>query len=327
LPLAQDQISLKGHAIEARLYAEDPARNFLPSTGRLHVLRLAAGGGVRVDSGVEEGQEVSPYYDPMLAKIIAHAPTRKDAIDLLAGALRASAVAGPRTNLLFLRSLLASPAVLNGTIDTGLIERELAKLAKAPARDNAAAARAVEELLRRERARLVKRGARRSNERHSPWDNGDAFGFSGRGETEIAIRIDGEPAIANAQYGAEGLRVSVDGSAPQDCELIDAAGGLLAIRGESACLVELAGTLPFDPDQVAGDGVILAPMHGKVLAIEVGKGDRVTKGQRLAVIEAMKMEHALHAHGDGVVADVTVEAGAQVAEGARLLVIESDAEE
>jgi 3-methylcrotonyl-CoA carboxylase alpha subunit len=114
--------------------------------------------------------------------------------------------------------------------------------------------------------------------------------------------------------------------APQDCELIDAAGGLFAIRGDSASLIELASATPFDPDQLTGDGVIVAPMHGKVLAVEVAKGDRVAKGQRLAVIEAMKMEHALHAHGDGVVAEVTVEAGAQVAEGARLLVIDIDAE-
>jgi 3-methylcrotonyl-CoA carboxylase alpha subunit len=114
----------------------------------------------------------------------------------------------------------------------------------------------------------------------------------------------------------------VSGVASHECELIDAAGGLLAISGDTASLVELAGSMPFDPDQVAGDGVIIAPMHGKVLAVEVAKGDRVAKGQRLAVIEAMKMEHALQAHGDGVVAEVMVEAGAQVAEGTRLLVIE-----
>jgi 3-methylcrotonyl-CoA carboxylase alpha subunit len=326
LPLRQDEISLKGHAIEVRLYAEDPTRNFLPSTGRLHVLRLAGGEGIRIDSGVEEGQEVSPFYDPMLAKIIAHAPTRHEALDRLAGALRGSAIAGPRTNLLFLRSLLAAPAVRSGAIDTGLIERELGNLAMASARDDGAVACAVEELLQRERAGFRKRGARRSNERHSPWDSEDAFGFAGRGETEIPIRIDGEAAIAKARYGADGMQVTVGGTGPLDCELIEAAGGLLAIRGESASLIELARALPFDPDQAVGDGVILAPMHGKVLAIEVAKGDRVARGQRLAVIEAMKMEHALHAHADGLVADVMVEAGAQVAEGARLLLIESDSE-
>jgi 3-methylcrotonyl-CoA carboxylase alpha subunit len=323
LPRTQEKISLSGHAIEARLYAEDPARSFLPSTGTLHVFRLAGGEGIRIDSGVEERQDISPYYDPMLAKIIAHAPTREAALDRLAAALRQSAVAGPHTNLAFLRALLAASAVQDGTIDTGLIDREIAGLAVAPARDPAAVARAVEELLRRERERLAGRAARRTNERRSPWDATDAFGFAGKRETEIAIRIDGEPAKALVHYGANGARVSVAGTVAQDCELIDAAGGLLAIRGDTASLIELDGASSFDPDQLHGDGVIAAPMHGKVLAIEVQKGDVVAKGQRLAVIEAMKMEHVLHAHGDGVVAGVLVEAGAQVAEGARLLMIET----
>jgi 3-methylcrotonyl-CoA carboxylase alpha subunit len=327
LPRTQDEISLSGHAMEARLYAEDPARGFLPSTGTLHVFRLAGGEDIRIDSGVEERQEISPYYDPMLAKIIAHAPTRSEALDRLSNALSKSAVAGPHTNLAFLRALLGAPAVQNGTIDTGLIDREIANLALAPARDHAAAARAVEELLRRQRERLAGRAARRTNERRSPWDATDAFGFVGERETIVAIRIDGDPAKALVRYGSTGARVSIEGTAAQDCELIDAAGGLLAIRGDTASLVELDGSSQFDPDQLTGDGIVVAPMHGKVLAIDVATGDVVAKGQRLAVIEAMKMEHALHAHGDGVVADVLVEAGAQVAEGARLLVIESMAAE
>ena len=327
LPRTQDEIALNGHAIEARLYAEDPARGFLPSTGKIHVLRFAKGEGIRIDSGVDEGQEVSPYYDPMLAKIIAHGATRDAALDRLADALRRSAVAGPRTNLAFLRALLAAPAVRQGTIDTGLIEREIASLAILPARDYAAAARAVEELIRRERARIAKRAARRTNERRSPWEAVDAFGFTGQRETDVEIRIDGEPATARLRFGADGPRVSIDGVVSQECELIEAAGGILAIRGDAASLIELAGSKPFDPDQLAGDGVIIAPMHGKVLAVEVAKGDRVAKGQRLAVIEAMKMEHTLNAHADGIVGDVMVEAGAQVAEGTRLLIIESVAAE
>jgi 3-methylcrotonyl-CoA carboxylase alpha subunit len=322
LPRTQDEISLSGHSVEVRLYAEDPTRNFLPSTGKLHVLRFAEGEGIRVDSGVEQGQEVSPYYDPMLAKIIAHAPTREGALDRLAGALRGSVVAGPRSNLAFLRALVAAPAVRQGTIDTGLIERELGNLAVASAPDYSAVACAIEELMRRERERLAKRAARRTNERRSPWDAMDAFGSTRQRETEIAIRIDGEPAKALVRFEANGPRVMVEGSVSHECELIEAAGGLLAISGDAASLVELAGSMPFDPDQLTGDGVIVAPMHGKVLAVEVAKGDRVAKGQRLAVIEAMKMEHALQAHGDGVVAEVMVEAGAQVAEGTRLLVIE-----
>jgi acetyl/propionyl-CoA carboxylase alpha subunit len=160
-------------------------------------------------------------------------------------------------------------------------------------------ARAVEELLRRQRERLAGRAARRTNERRSPWDATDAFGFVGERETIVAIRIDGDPAKALVRYGSTGARVSIEGTAAQDCELIDAAGGLLAIRGDTASLVELDGSSQFDPDQLTGDGIVVAPMHGKVLAIDVATGDVVAKGQRLAVIEAMKMEHALHAHGDG----------------------------
>jgi 3-methylcrotonyl-CoA carboxylase alpha subunit len=322
LPRSQDEISLSGHAIEARLYAEDPVRNFLPSTGTLHVLRLAGGEGIRVDSGVEQGQEVSPFYDPMLAKIIAHAPTREGALDRLATALQASAVAGPRTNLAFLRALLAAPDVRQGAIDTGMIERDLTKLVSAQRRDYSAAARAIEELMRRDRERLAKRAARRTNERRSPWDATDAFGTADAREMEIAIRIDGEPARARVRFGAGEPVVSIEGETAQDCELVDSSAGLLAIRGDTASLVELARSISADPDQLVSDGVIVAPMHGKVLSIEVAKGDRVVKGQRLAVIEAMKMEHALQAHGDGLVAEVMVEAGAQVAEGTRLLVIE-----
>jgi 3-methylcrotonyl-CoA carboxylase alpha subunit len=324
LPKSQEQISLSGHAVEVRLYAEDPARNFLPSTGRLHVLRFGSGDGVRVDAGVEQGQEISPYYDPMLAKVIAHGPDRNTAFDRLAGALRGSAVAGPRTNLAFLRVLIDVPDVRAGKIDTGLIERYLAKLAVAPAADHAAAAYAVETLIRRDQERIVRRVSRRSNERRSPWDSGDAFDFVGPRQIAVPVRVDGERAMAHVRFGKDGPRVEIGGIAALSCELVDVAGGLLALRGDSACIVELGWGASADAEQAGGDGVIVAPMHGKVLTIEVAKGDRVARGQRLAVIEAMKMEHALLAQSDGVVDDIAVEAGAQVSEGARLLVIQSD---
>jgi 3-methylcrotonyl-CoA carboxylase alpha subunit len=324
LPKSQEQISLSGHAVEVRLYAEDPARNFLPSTGRLHVLRFGSGEGVRVDAGVEQGQEISPYYDPMLAKVIAHGSDRGAALDRLATALRGSAVAGPRTNLAFLRALIDAPDVRAGKIDTGLIERDLEKLAIAPAVDHAAAAYAVEALMRRDQERIVQRANRRSDERRSPWDAGDAFDFAGVRQVAVPVRVDGERVTAHVRFGSHGLRVEIGGVAASPCELVDVAGGLLALRGDSACIVELGSGVSPDAEQGGGDGVIVAPMHGKVLAIEVAKGDRVARGQRLAVIEAMKMEHALLAQSDGVVDDVVVEAGAQVAEGARLLVIQSD---
>ncbi len=321
LPLAQEQIVLHGHAVEARLYAEDPARNFLPSTGRLHVLRFAEGEGIRIDSGVEEGQEVSPFYDPMLAKIVAHGPTRQAAFDRLAAALRGSTVAGPHTNLAFLRALVAHPDVRSGRIDTELIERDIGLLARPAATDDSAVAFAVEELIRRERQRIARRASRRTTERHSPWDLADAFDFSGPRVSEIGVLVNSEPARAQLQFAGGEPRAAVNGAAAADCELYDTGSGLLAVRGDSAAVVELGASHASDSEQAFGDGMVVAPMHGKVLSVEVAAGDRVARGQRLAVLEAMKMEHVLLAQHDGIVSEIAVEAGAQVAEGARLLVV------
>jgi 3-methylcrotonyl-CoA carboxylase alpha subunit len=325
LPLAQAAISLDGHAFEARLYAEDPTRGFLPSTGRLQVIRFPHDGEVRVDTGVEEGQEVTPYYDPMLAKIIVHGPTREAALDRLTRALARTTVAGPRTNLAFLRTLAAAAEVRAGKIDTGFIERELPALAAPRPPDFGAAARAVEELLRQEKERIGKRAARRSNEARSPWNAGDAFELVGDRAVKIAVQVDGAPAKATVRYDARGLHATVEGEPAADCQLIQVPGAVVAVRDAGATLVQLGGGMAIDIEHLGGDGVVTAPMHGKVLALEVAKGDRVTRGQRLAVIEAMKMEHALHAHADGVVTEIAFEPGAQVAEGARLIVIEADA--
>jgi 3-methylcrotonyl-CoA carboxylase alpha subunit len=323
LPKTQEQITLSGHAVEARVYAEDPSRNFLPSTGRLHVMRLAYGEGIRVDAGYEEGQVVSPFYDPMLAKVIAHGRNRDEAFTRLAGALRGSTIAGPRTNLAFLRVLLDAPDVRAGKIDTGLIERDLDRLALPPEADRAAAAFAVETLIRRDQERIAQRAKSRSNEGRSPWDATDAFDFSGARKWNLPVRVDGERLTANIEFTPGGARVTVDGKTAAESRLVDLPAGVLAVRGDSASVVELNAGIPAGDEEGGGDGVVVAPMHGKVLSIEVAKGDRVARGQRLAVLEAMKMEHALLAQGEGVVSEIAVEAGAQVAEGARLLVIEA----
>jgi 3-methylcrotonyl-CoA carboxylase alpha subunit len=324
LPLTQEQISLTGHAVEARLYAEDPVRGFLPSTGRIEVLRLPEGEGIRVDAGVAAGDEVSPYYDPMIAKIIAHAPTREAAFERLTAALRQTAIVGPRSNTAFLRALVEHPAMRGGAVDTGLIERELASLITAAPPDGAAAARAVEAMLRREATRIAARTQRRSNERHSPWNAADGFDFSGGRELALHIRVDGEEARARVRFGKDGAYASVAGAHAGHGELVEAAGGYLAVGANGTNLVQLATPDLTLADNPIGNGAVLAPMHGKVLAIEVAKGERVRKGQRLAVVEAMKMEHTLHAHADGIVADVAVEPGAQLSEGARILTIDAE---
>jgi 3-methylcrotonyl-CoA carboxylase alpha subunit len=210
-------------------------------------------------------------------------------------------------------------------VDTGLIERELANLAIARPPDHAAAACAVEELVKREQARLAKRAGRRSDERRSPWSAADAFAFSGEREVEVGLQMDGAPVRARVRFGPNGPFARVEGKASAECQLVEADGGLVAIHEGDASLVRLADRVAVELDHLDTGGVVSAPMHGKVLAIEVQVGDRVSKGQRLAVVEAMKMEHALNAFADGTVAEVAVEPGSQVAEGARLIVINEDA--
>ncbi len=327
IALTQNGIKLSGHAVEARLYAEDPERGFLPSTGKLVALKFPSGEGIRVDTGVEEGSEVTQFYDPMIAKIIAHAPTRDEAFERLGAALKNTLAAGPKTNLAFLSALVASPTMRKGEVDTGYIERDIANLAPAHAPDMGAAAHAVEELMRREGERLKQRAKRRSNERISPWDDSDAFGLSGDREVEIAIRVNGESAKALVKFDAQGIHAAIGNKASIDCLLIEGEDALVAVREGRQTTVKLDGTAVAQADHSASDGVILAPMHGKLLSLAVKKGEQVKRGQLLAVVEAMKMEHALTAPADGKVAEVAVLVGDQVKEGARLLMIELEKEQ
>ncbi|HLL27291.1 MAG TPA: biotin carboxylase N-terminal domain-containing protein [Xanthobacteraceae bacterium] len=327
LPLNQEQISLRGHAVEARLYAEDPEKGFLPSTGKLYGLQFPKGEGIRVDAGVEAGDEVTPFYDPMIAKLIAYAPTRQEALDRLAHALDDTLIAGPRSNVAFLHALVTLPSVREGKIDTGLIERESAALGTSPRpADFAAAARGVEQLIAREQERMLVRARWRSDERHSPWNVRDSFGFNGGHETKYAVSIDGKRAVARVRFGADGVRASVEGEKSVDCAVVDAGEGVIAWRKGRQTQVVPEEAIAVDLEHLDGGGIISAPMHGKVLSIEVKKGERVSKGQKLGAIEAMKMEHALTSPLDGTVSEIVVQAGDQVAERAKLLVITAEAE-
>ncbi|HEY1309749.1 MAG TPA: biotin carboxylase N-terminal domain-containing protein, partial [Pseudolabrys sp.] len=171
LPLAQAEVPLVGHAVEARLYAEDPERGFLPSTGKLLALRFPQGEGLRVDTGVETGSDVTPFYDPMIAKLIAHGKTRLEALDHLAQALDDTVVVGPRSNAGVLAALCRAPAFRNGDFDTGFIDRNLDSLGAVPqGLDRAAAALGARTLVERERARIAA-VAREADEPASPWDS------------------------------------------------------------------------------------------------------------------------------------------------------------
>jgi 3-methylcrotonyl-CoA carboxylase alpha subunit len=320
LPLAQDQIRLDGHAIEARVYAEDPEHGFLPSTGAIVALQLPQD--IRVDSGVEAGGEVTPYYDAMIAKLIAHAPTREAALDRLVTALDRTVIAGVRSNVAFLAKLCGASAFRHGKVDTGYIERNLAALGAVPQEpDKAAAALGTALLL----AGASETAPAENDEADfaSPWSAGDGFQLGGVRSVAIPIVVDGETENATVTYGRDGVEVAVGGAtAAADGKVFESGDAAYVVRHGRQTRVSLKDFSAPAAAGSGGDGVIKAPMHGKVLEILAQAGDRVTAGQRLAVIEAMKMEHTLRAPFDGAVTQVAVGAGAQVVEGAQIMVLE-----
>jgi len=289
LPLAQDQIAMRGHAVEARLYAEDPAKGFLPSIGRLERFQLPAG--IRVDAGVEAGGEITPYYDPMIAKLIAHAPDRVGALRALAGACAAVEVWPVRTNAGFLARLLAEPDVVDGGVDTGFIETRLDRLATPPPPSQAALAAAARQL---------------APTSASPWGQPSLAGF----------RMAEPAATARLQWQSELLEAPFAGpprpafGAAQDTVVVFEGGEPFVITRPVA-----AG----GAGAASSDGAVTAPMPGRIVQLSVKPGDRVERGRTLLVLEAMKMEHALAAPIDGVVAEVRVAQGDQVSEGALLI--------
>jgi 3-methylcrotonyl-CoA carboxylase alpha subunit len=315
LPLKQNQVRLDGHAVEARLYAEDPERGFLPSTGKLAALSFPQGEGLRIDSGVEAGDTVTPFYDPMIAKVIAHAATRDAALDRLAGALERTVVAGPRSNAGFLAALARADGFRQGDFDTGFIERNMTSLGAAPqGLDRAAAAAGAHALIAREQARNAGEG--------SPWDAADGFQLSGARRLALPVIADGEAVVAEIAYGADGVQVGVEGEGPaEDAAIIAEAVAIYVLRRGRQTKVTLRDVALDRVGDAGAGGLVRAPMHGKVLAILVDAGAQVVRGQRVAIIEAMKMEHTLTAPVDGTVSEIAVAQDAQVAEGAKILEI------
>ncbi len=283
LPRRQDELSINGHAIEARLYAEDPAKGFLPSVGTLDHFDLGDDG--RIETGVEEGDAISPFYDPMIAKLIAHGDDRDEAIAGLADMLDGLEVWPVRTNAGFLFNALLHPTFDAADLDTGFIAREIDDLVPDPQPDDA-----------------LWRGAAVVALAEDEDDPAFLPGF----------RLNA-PASARVTLGHGGKFRSI--SLDDDGEVTPVSG----FRDDEQVVVFLEGqAFGFDRNArgsvgaAAGDGAILAPMPGKVTSVEVAAGDTVTKGQRLLTLEAMKMEHGLVAPFDGVVAELAAVAGAQV---------------
>jgi 3-methylcrotonyl-CoA carboxylase alpha subunit len=329
LPLDQAAIKVNGHAVEARLYAEDADNDFLPSTGTLSTLVLPAGQpGVRIDSGVEAGGEIGIHYDPMIGKVVAHGADRSVAIDRLVAALDACVIEGVKTNRPFLARLADHPAFRSGDVDTGFIPRHAADLAAAtdvPDRILAIAALAVatERDPAPARTMFEQLGGFRLNlpmRRHVDL-------FAGERRVSVALkdgRIEGlaTPMAATAQWRADG-RFEIDFGG----DIVRA----VVLKREDAVEVRLNGRdyriglrAPAAAATSVSDGGVRAPMPGRVLALGIAVGQTVAAGDRLLVLEAMKMEHRLTAPVAGKVTAVSITEGDQVSEGALLVQIESE---
>jgi len=346
LPLEQEQLQIRGHALEARIYAEDPAKGFLPSTGKLvHLAPPAESLHVRVDTGVEEGDEISPHYDPMIAKLIVWDINRDRALARMLQALADYRVVGVANNIEFLSRLTACPAFAGADLDTGLIEREKAYLFPA---DEAVPAEvlqiaALAELLRD--AAFADRRAARGADPASPWHARDGWRMNAtacrsllfrHGESERAVEVAYLPGawrltvgsssvVARGELNPRGLlRVELDGTR-MDATVIAAAGRRHVFARGRAWQLAAVDPLHHGGEGGGAEGGLMAPMPGKVIALVAAEGAKVEKGAPLLILEAMKMEHTITAPAAGTVKAFRFGVGDQVGDGAELVEFEAAA--
>jgi 3-methylcrotonyl-CoA carboxylase alpha subunit len=348
LPLSQDELRVTGHALEARIYAENPSRGFLPSTGTLKHMRMpdavefVTGGCVRVDSGVREGDAITPFYDPMIAKLIVHGHDRNDALQLMARALHDCEIVGPHTNIEFLRRIVTSVPFMAADLDTGLIERHHdALFAPAAMPVGHALALACAALLSREGGEA--RGT-------SPWDALSHWRMSGGYRQDLnwravgsehellavftrdstsghadnkKLELFGETHAFDWSHAGENTFVILIGDTRfKGRVFIDGDVFHVFYQGETRAF-EWQNLLAHAADAEHGEGRLTAPMPGKVIAVLVEAGASVEKGAPLLVMEAMKMEHTIVAPAAGKVGEILFGVGDQVSDGAQLLVMET----
>jgi 3-methylcrotonyl-CoA carboxylase alpha subunit len=337
LPRGQEEIRRHGHAVEARLYAEDPERGFLPSTGRLQRLRFPPDEAqVRVDSGVREGDEVTVHYDPMLAKLVAWGPDREAAIDRLRAALETTEVAGVRTNARFLWEILGAEAVRAGDVSTRLLEQALQ-----PAGETAAERADAWLIAAAARLGTVERVAAHARRAMSPWEVATGFRLDGAPVVRLPLDLGGERHWLRVAQQESGFSISLAGHW-HEVELHEGPAGRIAgaiDRRPVSATVELADDativrrhclrFEFKTDTGAEhhasaehEGHLRAPMPGHVLDVRTSVGAEVAAGAVLVLLEAMKMEHGLAAPWAGRVVALSVKPGDRVAEGAELVLLE-----
>jgi 3-methylcrotonyl-CoA carboxylase alpha subunit len=358
LPLAQDDIQIDGHAMEVRLYAEDPARGFLPAPGRVSYFDMPWSAGLRVDAGIDDGGAViPPDYDPMIAKVIYRGDSRAEALNGLARALGEIKIVGVATNAGFLSRILEQTDFQAGAVDTGFIERNSDRLMPSPepAPDPVLALACL--ALLHQRHGVAARDALESADPWSPWARADGWRLNDIGHTVLRFIEDEREIDIACHFEGEGYRLDLPGGAARaavhapwddlgsdgpvliDDEIRAELDGMLLAatvvrEGNILHVFHLGGHWRlgiYDPlvaaeaHEGAGGG-LTAPMPGKVTALHVKAGDRVKAGQALIVVEAMKMEHAIHAATDGLVAEVRFGVGDQVAEGEILVVVADTAD-
>jgi 3-methylcrotonyl-CoA carboxylase alpha subunit len=341
LPLTQAQLSMRGHALEARVYAEDPDKGFLPSTGALvHLAPPAESEHVRVDTGVEQGDEITPYYDPMIAKLIVWDQTRELALQRMLQALAGYRIVGVANNVEFLSRLVASPAFVEADLDTGLIERQAALLFPATTAalpQDAYLVAALATVLHEQEA--ADAAAARDVEPFSPWHVPDVWRLNSSLERQLIFRHGDQEIIVKIGYRGphfeltiDGVRTSASGHVAADSRLRLELGG----RRLDAAVVAHAdkhhvfldgrhyrlARIDELYDRGDGHGVegrLVAPMPGRVVALLATPGTLVTKNTPLLILEAMKMEHTISAPSDGRIESFRFAVGDQVTEGAELV--------
>ena len=339
LPMDQTQLRARGHAIEARVYAEDPQRDFLPATGKLLRFRIPSGDArIRIDTGIREGDEVGIHYDPMIAKIIAYGDDRQDAVRRLRRALGECRIAGLPTNLALLKRVAASKAFAAAKIDTGFV----ATLGnQSPGVEDEPVIAAACLYLMLEQAASSRRAALDSEDPHSPWHTLAGWRLNAPGEDLLILHIDEHEHRVPVRYEESGFTLTLP-------------SGRTTVSGrilDSGVLIANIGTRKFRADVVrdgnmlevflngkhlrmrcedrdrpgardeTGSGLLTAPMPGRVISVLVQPGDDVAKGQPLMIIEAMKMEHTIRAPGNATVATLTYAEGDLVDEGVELLTL------
>ncbi len=347
LPLKQDELRPRGHAIEARLYAEDPGKDFLPAIGRLAHLAFPASdpaGPVRIDTGVRQGDSVSIHYDPMIAKVIAWGEDRGSALRRMARALEETRVAGLATNRDFLHAVVTNPAFAKGDVHTGFIPEHRATLLPAAekAPDRVFALAALHAVLSNRNETAARAAA--SHDPFSPWHRSDGWRLNDDSWSTFRFADGGLEQAVTVHYRKNGFVFDLPGGSAAVTGSMDADGAVAARIGETlyhGAVARVGGEVTVfeggrswrlaivDPlaavaDVEAGVESLTAPMPGKIIAVKVEAGAKVERGQALLVMEAMKMEHTIRAPADGIVEKVHFKVGEQVDEGVELIHFEAE---